>query len=51
MLRVAMASGAPVAARHGVLMVLEFAAVGDARPDAVQGLEASIDERPARTLR
>lgn len=50
-LRVALASSAPIAPRHGVLLVLEFTADGDVARDAVQGMAANIDERPAETTR
>jgi hypothetical protein len=51
LLRVAMASGVPIAPRHGVLMVLEFVANGNPPPNAVQGASANIDEQPALTMR
>ncbi|MDX2169033.1 MAG: matrixin family metalloprotease [Deltaproteobacteria bacterium] len=50
-LRVAMASGEPIAPRHGVLMVLEFTTSGDPAPDAVRGASANIDEQPALAAR
>lgn len=46
-LRVAMASGAPVGQRHGMLLVLEFALAGNGDGGSVQALAASVDEQPA----
>ncbi len=51
MLRIAMASGEPIAPRHGVLMVLEFTVTGDLGPNAVRGVGANIDEQAVQTMR
>ena len=46
-LRLALASGEAMGRRHGVLLVLEFAASGDVDPSSVRVEVANVDEQPA----
>lgn len=47
LLRIALASGAPLELRRGMLLLLEFAVDGEMPADAFHLTGASIDERPA----
>jgi hypothetical protein len=48
-LRVALASGAPLGRRRGVLLILEFAPGDRIAGDPVRAITASIDEQPVST--